>query len=151
MSLKDLLSLADDKLADVFSRKPFDAEKARLKHIKNLDLTKDQFGRTEPVRGRKSWKAANNVVEYQSAFPIGGKTTHYVPSERFGEWIDKLKALVTGGTFDSDFAAAESDTSAKPARAARAPRVPGESGKGWSEERKAKFAATIAARKAAKG
>lgn len=150
MALKDLLALADDKLADVFHTKSYDPAKDRGKHIKAIEADAASFGNPEPTRGRKAWKASNNVVEYTSRFPVGGKTTHYVPSERFGDFLEKLKNLVTEGTFDSDFeAASKSEGGAKVARAPRKPREGG--GAGWSEARRAKYQASIDARKAAKG
>ncbi|WP_298808750.1 hypothetical protein [uncultured Sphingomonas sp.] len=149
MSLKDLLALADDKLADVFNTKGYDPTKDRAKHVKAIDSDIASYGNPEPTRGRKAWKASNNVVEYTSRFPISGKTTHYVPSERFGDFLSKLKNLVETGSFDSDFeAAAKGDATA--AKTPRKKREPGTGGAGWSDERRAAYNASIAARKAAK-
>lgn len=151
MSIKDLLSLADDKLKETFAKREYDPTKDRAKHVKAIENDERSFGNPEPTKGRKAWKASNNVVEYTSRFPIGGKTTHYVPSERFSDFLERLKNLITEGHFDKDFETAAANGEAAP-RAARAPRAKREGGgsTGWSEERRAKFAATMAARKAAK-
>ena len=147
MSIKDLLSLADDKLKETFAKREYDPTKDRAKHVKAIEGDERSFGNPEPTKGRKAWKASNNVVEYTSRFPIGGKTTHYVPSERFSDFLERLKNLITEGHFDKDFETAAANGEAAP-RASRAPRKPREGGSsGWSEERRAKFEATMAARK----
>jgi hypothetical protein len=154
MSIKDLLSLADDKLKDVFSKREYDPSRDRARHLKMIEGDERSFGNPEPMRGKKAWKASNNVIEYTSRFPIDGKTTHYVPSERFGDFLSKLKALITGGTFDKDFeaAAGNGETTPRATRTPRKPRDPNAPAKaGWSDERRARFEASIAARKAAKG
>lgn len=148
MSIKDLLSLADDKLKDVFSKVEYDPAKDRARHAAAIDKDAASFA-NGATKGKRQWRAGNNVVEYQSRFPVGGKTTHYVPSERFSDFLAKLKALVTEGHFDKDFeAASESDTKSPRVRTPRAPGSGG--GKGWSEERRQRFQETIAARNAAK-
>ncbi|MEJ8629398.1 hypothetical protein P0F65_05245 [Sphingomonas sp. I4] len=63
--------------------------------------------------------------------------------------MDKLIAEVQAGEVDDQLEGKEGSAPMPRVRAARAPR--GGSGKGWSEERRAAYAATIAARKAAKG
>lgn len=148
MSLKDLLALADDKLKDVFETKGYDPAKDRARHVKGIDADIASFGNPEPTRGRKNWKASNNVVEYTSRFPISGKTTHYVPSERFGDFLERLKNLVTTGQFDADFEAASKGDATAP-KTPRKKREPG-TGAGWSDERRARYAESIARRKAAK-
>ncbi len=144
MSIKDLLSLADDKLQELFHTKPHDPEKARKPIVAGIDRTKSQFASTEPVKGRKWFKIANGVVEVNLPFMLGGKSTHYVPSERFNDFLDKLKALVTKGDLDKEIEAGVGEVEAKPMRSAS-----GAKRAGWSEERRRKHAETVAARKAA--
>lgn len=148
MSIKDLLALADDKLKDVFSKVEYDPAKDRARHAAAIDKDAASFT-NGATRGKRQWKAGNNVVEYTSRFPIQGKTTHYIPSNMFSDFLSKLKALVSDGTFDKDFEAAQAGDAEKTTRAPRAKREGG--GAGWSEERRQRFAASIAARKAAKG
>ncbi|APX65562.1 hypothetical protein AV944_06580 [Sphingomonas sp. LK11] len=124
MSIKDLLSLADDKLKETFAKREYDPTKDRAKHVKAIENDERSFGNPEPTKGRKAWKASNNVVEYTSRFPIGGKTTHYVPSERFSDFLERLKNLITEGHFDKDFETAAANGEAAPRAArARAPSV----------------------------
>ncbi|EIZ78261.1 hypothetical protein WSK_3143 [Novosphingobium sp. Rr 2-17] len=141
MSLKDLLSLADDKLHEVFSRKPHDPSKARKPIIKGIERTRDQFLATEPAKGRKWFKVSNNVVELTLPFAIDGKNTFYVPGERAVEFLDKLKATVESGDLDKDI---EAGAGERPVSAATS----GKKRAGWSPERREAFKASIADRKA---
>lgn len=156
MSLKDILALVDDKLGDVFRTVAYTPDRDRQKFAARIDATKEKFLQTEPPRGKKDFSVANNVVEYRPTLggpvKIGGKDVSYVPAERFGDFLTGLKAAVMAGELDKELeAAGKGDT----ATTTRAPRVKsqgtGGGGRGWSEERRAAFAATIAARNAAKG
>ncbi|MDR6146152.1 hypothetical protein QE363_001945 [Sphingomonas sp. SORGH_AS870] len=155
MALKDIFNLFDDKLADVFAKKAYDPAKDRAKLVKRLETQKAKFLATEPARGAKDFKIANGVVEFRPVLPgghplvLGGKEVNYVPSERFADVLDKLIAEVQAGEVDDQLEGKEGSAPMPRARTARAPREGG--GKGWSEERRAAYAATIAARKAAKG
>lgn len=155
MALKDLLALVDDKLSNLFEKVAYDGSKDRAKFVKRIDSTKEKFLATEPARGAKDFSVANGVVRYAPTISgnpvaIGGKTTLHVPSERFADFLDKLRAAVEAGELDDVIeAAATGEGAAKAQRAPRAKREGG-SGRGWSDERRAAFAATIAARKAGK-
>lgn len=98
VSVSDLLSLADDKLRDVFNLKPRDPAKDRAKAIKLIDQKRRQ-------------KERNDIVEYTSPWPIEGRSTHYVPAERFSDFVEKLKNLVTEGHFDTDIERAQASGS----------------------------------------
>lgn len=146
MSLKDLLSLADDKLHDVFNRKAPDLTKLRKAVLKGIETTERQFASVTPVRGRKWFKVNNEVVEFNLPFGIQGKSKFYVPAERFGDFLTKLKSTVTGGELDKEIAAGKTDAPAASApkvrkRAPQSPEV--------VANRVAKAAATRAAKKAA--
>ena len=143
MSLSDLLKLADEKLADLFHKKAHDPVKARAPILKGIDKCRDQFESPTPTRGRKWWKASNNVVEFSPPFAIGGKDTHYVPSERFGQYLGHLRKAVEGGELDD---ALKASASASPSKV----RKSGATGASWTPERRARFQASVAARKAAK-
>ncbi|KTT98684.1 hypothetical protein [Sphingomonas sanguinis] len=157
MALKDLLALADKKLQDVFHTKAYDPGSDRERTILRIEDQRAKFLATEPAKGKKDFVVQNKVVQYSPVVPragalvIAGETTHYIPSERFTDFLDVLKTEIANGNLDRELEAAHSEESkaAKSTRSARAPREGG--GKGWSEERRAAYAATIAARKAAKG
>lgn len=158
MALKDILSLIDHKLKDVYHTVAYSPAKDRAAVAKRLDDTKSKFLATEPPRGKKDFSVANNVVEFRPIVPgagalmLAGSDVSYVPAERFADFLGGLKAAVEAGELDAELEAAHGDQpkAAKAPRAARAPREPS-AGAGWSEERRAKFAASIEARKAAKG
>ncbi len=157
MALKDILGLIDHKLADVFHTVAYSPNRDRAAVAKRIDDTKSKFLATEPARGKKDFSVANNVVEYRPIVPgagallIAGKDVSYIPAERFVDFLDGLKAAVEEGELDKELEAAHDGEAVTKVKAARKPREPGSAGKGWSEERRAAYAATIAARKAAKG
>lgn len=162
MALKDILALVDDKLADIFKTVAYTPDRDREKFAARIDATKTKFLATEPARGKKDYSVANNVVEYRPSLggapvKIGGKDVIYIPAERFVHFLDGLKAVVAAGELDKELEAASKDAPAStrglergdtPPRAKRTKTEGG--GTGWSPERKAKYAATIAARNAAK-
>lgn len=139
MALKEFLAFVDDKLEKVFSEKKPDPAKAREPAIKAVDLTLKQWGQTEPVRGRKYFKVNNSVVAFTPPFTIGGKTTVHLPSERFPDALKALRASIEAGELDDELVsgAGKSGGSSR-----------GGSGKGWTEERRARYQASVAARKA---
>jgi hypothetical protein len=158
MALKDIFTLFDDTLADVFAKKAYDPTKDREKLIKRLEAQKAKFLATEPAKGRKDFSIANGVVEFRPTLANGhplvlnGKEANYVPSERFADVLDYLIDEVKSGQVDDQLAGKEGSAPLpKAARAPRAKREGASGGSGWSEERRAAFAKTIAARKAAKG
>ncbi len=153
MALKDLFTLFDDALESVFHTKAHDPSKDRAAMIKRLEKTRDKFLATEPAKGKKDFSIANNVVAFSPTTPAGhplilnGKTTNFIPSERFGDVIDNLIKSVEAGELDKELKSEGTPTASKP-KTTRKPGA-GSSG-GWSPERLAKFKATVAARNAAK-
>ena len=149
MALKDFLSLADDKLHEVFAKKDYDPAKDRAAMIKRLDTAHTQFQSATPIKGRKMFKIANGVVELTLPFEIGGKSVFHLPTERFADAIQHLKDAVGQGEADGHLKSGATNVAAP--RQARKPDAPrySEGTRGWSDERRAKFAATVAARKAA--
>ncbi len=150
-----MLALMDDKLADIFSTPAYDETKARKPLLNGIDKTATQFAEGKTKTPHRWWSVSNNVVSFApklggEAFEIGGKLINYVPAERFPDFLKAFRAAVENGDFDTHLKAhAEGGTaSTKTPRKARAASTGG--GKGWSPERTAKFAATIAARNAAK-
>lgn len=99
MSLKDVLSLADDKLRETFHLKPHDPVKARKPHLTWLEKKKKAWADIGSKKDR-SIKVNNGVVEFHLPFAIAGKDVLYVPSERFGDVLEKLHIAVNSGEAD---------------------------------------------------
>lgn len=154
--LADALKLVDDTLGTTFAKPAFDAEKARRPLIRGIEKTKTQFTEGKTKAPRRWWDVSNNVVAFSPTLEgqplqINGKDILYIPTERFVEFLDTVRAAVEAGEFDDELKnGGQGDASVKTPRAARAKKEPG-SGSGWSEERRARFAASIEARKKAKG
>ncbi|WP_114227028.1 MULTISPECIES: hypothetical protein [Sphingomonas] len=120
MSLKSLLALADDKLEEIFNRKPHDPSKDRKRVTKMIDRTERQFASVDPVRGRKNFTVANNTVKFTPGFAVGGKSEHYVPSERFPEYLKHFRSAVEGGELDDAIGAGEAAPVKRRARRSKA-------------------------------
>ncbi len=150
MAIADLLKLADDSLQTAFNTKPFDPTKARKTTLEGIARTVDQFKSATPVKGRKWFKTNNGVVALTLPFMIGDKSSFFIPSERFNDFMTALKKSVTAGELDEaiKLGVTKSDQvetiQSKRSGGAGKPRA------GWSPERRAQQAATIAARNAAK-
>jgi len=104
MSLKDVLSLADDKLRETFHLKPHDPTKARKPHLRWLEKRKAAWADIGNKKDRFI-KISNNVVEFHLPFEIAGKDVLYVPSERFADVLEKLHIAVNSGEADEAIAA----------------------------------------------
>ena len=164
MSLLDKLhALIDPKLEQTFNQKGYDPAKDRGWVVSRLEATKTQFQATETTRGggKKWWKLSNGVVAFSptrrdgAPLVINGQTTVFIPSEHLNAFADHMIAAVNAGEFDKELTAettngttVKMDTKPRKARAPRDPNAPVKAG--WSDERRAAFAATIAARKAGK-
>lgn len=158
--LSKLHALIDPKLEETFNKKAYDPAKDREWVIARLESAKTQFASTEGGRGggRKMWKLANGVVAFSPirkdgmSLVVNGQTTVFIPSERFNDFLNAMIEAVQAGEFDKELAAdTTAGTTVKVARKPRAARADGSGvGAGWSEERRQRFAASIAARKAAK-
>lgn len=119
--MSDWKSLTDKKLKIKFEETgpdPRAAEKLRARFSKSLDTALNQFLSTEPTRGKKSWKAANNIVEFKPTFggqpvSLDSETTLYIPSERFDAFIKALKASVDAGELDAALSAPAGEASTK--------------------------------------
>jgi hypothetical protein len=156
MALQDFLNLVDAKLHDVFHHVAADPAKARKPFVKKIDATIKQFAEGKQPRGAdKWWTANNNVVMFSPTMDgreikIGKVYPLPIPSERFTDALNHLKASVEAGELD-DQLIAEDGTEA-PVKATRKRAAPtGGSGRaGWTDERRERYAASIAAKKAAK-
>ena len=159
--LEKLHALIDPTLKETFDRKAYDPAKDRAWVVGRLEATKTQFASTETTRGggAKWWKLSNGVVAFspvrKDGMPlvVNGQTTNFIPGERFGDFVAAMIEAVNAGEFDKELAADTTNgTTVKVPAKPRAARKSVEGGgAGWSEERRAKFAATVAARKASQG
>jgi hypothetical protein len=159
MALKDTFSNFFDNtgLAEVFSRPAWDAEKARKPLLKGIDAAKKQFESGQTKAPNRWWKVSNGVVALTvkvagDTFDINGVATNHMPEERFPEFLSKFRAAVEAGEFDDELKNHGNGDATVHIAKVRKPRAASTGGgSGWSEERRAAFAKTIAARKAAKG
>jgi hypothetical protein len=163
LALADLLKLADDTLHDLYNKVAPNPVKARAPFLKAIDKAVAQHGEGKQPRGAKAFWSANNGVAKITPnvggrpIKIGGKDFVTVPAERFGDAMKSLRAAVEAGELDDALVADDGGTTPphgrSPVRAPRKPRELGAAGpsRAWSDERRARFAHTIAARKAAKG
>jgi hypothetical protein len=157
MSIKDMLSLADDKLHEVFSRKPFDPTKHRKALQKRLQASHDQYTSATPVKGRKLFTiGSEGIVRFNSPIELNGKSEFYFENGgKFQEFLAHFTQLVGAGEFDGELekkAMHPGATSTAPGATSTAPSA-NEMKKeraGWSDERRAKFLATQAAKAAKK-
>lgn len=151
MSLKDFISLTDKSLEKDFSTPAFDVNAAREKMLKIIDKVNEQFGSTEPTRGPKRWKVNRNIVELNLPVEIEGSSTFYIPAERFPDALKTIRKAIAAGEADAMLDNVKSDEAGKNVRV-KVAKMMGEKRerKGWSDERRAKQAATYAARNAEK-
>ena len=157
--LEKLNALIDPKLKETFERKAYDPAKDRGWLVGRLEASKTQFGSTETTRGggAKWWKLANGVIAFSPTRPdkmplvVNGQTTLFIPSEHFVTFVDHMIAAVNAGEFDKELTSDTTNGTTVKVRVPRKASTGGTGGAGWSEERRAKFAKTVEARKAAKG
>lgn len=108
--MADWKTLSDPKLKSDFEKvgpNPLTALKAREKFVKSLETAKAQFASPTPTKGFKTWKVNNGVVEFKpsvgrNAIQLGGASTHYIPEERFGSFVDAVIASVKAGELDQE-------------------------------------------------
>lgn len=159
MALKDIIAKLSPDNEKLFHHDPNAARDAMLDR-----LAKNREGFNDPakrVRGRW-WEIGNNqMVAFTPTRPDGqpividGKSVTFWPAAEFPSILDALEAAIKAGELDDQLDGATPAGSSLPARELkkpkqRAPRSDAGQKREWSEERRAKFAATIAARNAAK-
>lgn len=158
--LKGFLDLVDAKLEQAYAYIAPDNSQHRKTFLRGLDRVVEQFESGKPRGGAsRQWSANNNVVRFEpkllgNAVKVDGKTVFHIPAERFVGAIGELRKSVEAGELDEALGEAYSKgVKASDEREARQPRQKsaGSVRTGWSEERRAKFEATQAAKKAAKG
>lgn len=167
MALKGFLALVDDKLSEAFEYVAPDKTKGRKPFLSALDKAKAQFEEGKQPRGANAmWSANNKVVRFTPKIAgvpvsIDGKSVFHVPQERFVGALAELRKEVEAGDHDE----ALHDAGHKKGKSKRAPLdLTGAMGverhmidysdkpqrAGWSPERRAKYEATQAAKKAEK-
>lgn len=135
MALRDLLKLSDDKLEERFNAKPYDPAKDRQKVLAALKRTREQHSATGVVRGRKWFSRKNDVTKFAPPFSIGGKSTLYIPSERFNDFVGQLEGAVRAGELDEAIAAGGSPSTSRRGGT-------GQKRGPWSPERRAAYEAS---------
>ena len=140
----------DEKAREAYHTKPFDIEGARAKAAKWLDKIGEQIS-SGATRGKRNWSHSNNSFHIQLPFAHNGVDAVHRAGDKVADYLKSFKEAIVGGKFDDSIRAhhESTDTTATPVKTTRKPREGG-GGKGWSEERRARFAASIAARNAEK-
>lgn len=149
MSLNKFLALSDAKLEAKFNETKPDPAKLRKPILKRLDATINQLEATEPTKGRKMWSLKNGVVRLDLPFAVGQESSFLIPSERAVDAVRELRASIESGELDDALLASNEGgtVEAKPKRQRKT--GGGDGAPGWSPERRARFQASIEARKAA--
>lgn len=88
MASEDYLKLSDPALEKQYSARPIDPAKARSKLAKQ-------------VAGKRRAKTKNGVTSFTPGFPVGGKETHFVPEERFPQFLQGLVDSIKEGAHDA--------------------------------------------------
>lgn len=150
MALKDFLSLHDPKLAETYEYVAPNKTLNRKPFLSGLTLVERQFGEGRQPRNGM-WSANNNVVRFEpklgsSPVKIEGETVFHIPAERFAGALASLRKEVEAGTLDDALHEAVEATGKRNAGEKIDPSV-GSVRAGWSPERRAKFEASIAAKK----
>jgi hypothetical protein len=115
MALRDLFGFLDDKLEMAFNTKPRDAVKARKPLLAGLDATYDHYESGRLRVTNKWWTASNGVVAFspkvhKTPLIMNGKTTNFIPADRFTEFLTVMKAEVEAGELDAMIEAIENGT-----------------------------------------
>lgn len=155
MALKGFLALNDKTLAEQYAYVAPDKTRHRKPFLNGLTRAETAFNEGKQPRGESAqWSAANNIVRFTpklgtSPVAIEGETVFHIPAERFPNAIAELRKSVEAGELDDTLHAIVEKGGSGKVRVARDPNA-GSVRAGWSEERRARFAATQAAKKAAK-
>lgn len=159
MADSGFLALTDDKLAEAYNYVAPDYTKLRATFLRGLAKAEAAFNEGKQHGGAASqWSANNNVVKFtpklvNKPVVIGGKSEHLIPAERFPHALAELRKEVEAGKHDETLASVEKeaiDLSNLNLTSHRLSQRAGSVRAGWSDERRARFNATQAAKKAAK-
>ena len=166
MALKDLLAKIDHNLAEIFHTVKYDPTKDRAKFAKRVLDTKTKF-ESGSSKGRKDYSVDNGVVAYRPtyndhAIDIADLSENefkaaFIKVEQFPSALDDLVDAVNQGELDDQLEMARAPatfklTSHMKTRVGsdvRSVRADGSSTREWSQERRDRYNASSAARKAA--
>jgi hypothetical protein len=153
MALKDLFASFGDKLEEAFHARPFDASKGRNRLLKGIEAAREQSANGRATIRNRWWSVSNDIVAFSpqlghTPLIINGKSTNYIPLDRFGEFLDAFRSEVLAGEFDAMIESIETGTgnagSSVPVTPTKRVRGP------MSEEAKANIRAGRARAKAAR-
>lgn len=158
MALKDITAKLSPDNEKLFHHDPDANRQPVLERIvKNREAFADP---SKKVRGGKWFEIGNNaMVAFTPTRPDGqpividGQSVTFWSSEDFPSILDAFEAAVRAGEIDDQLEGSTPAGASLPARELvkprkRAQRSDAGTSRGWSDERRAKFAKTIAARKA---
>jgi hypothetical protein len=159
VSLKDIIAKLSPENERLFSHDPEAGRRPMLERLaKNREAFNDPSKR---VRGRWFEVGHNGVLAFSPTRPDGqpividGKSVTFWPASDFPEILNAFEAAIVAGEIDDQLDGSTPAGASLPARELktprkRAPRSDAGQKREWSPERRAKFAASLAARKAGK-
>lgn len=159
MALKDIIAKLTPENEKLFHDDPEAARRPMLDRLaKNRAAFNDP---SQKVRGKWFTIGNNQMVSFTPTRPDGqpividGQSVTFWKADEFPLILDAFEAAIIAGELDSQLEGNTPAGASLPARELktprkRAPRSDAGQKREWSEERRAKFAATIAARKAEK-
>ena len=159
MALADIIAKLSPDNAKLFHHDPDANRRPVLERLaKNREAFNDP---SKKVRGRWFEIGNNQVVAFTPTRPDGqpividGQSVTFWKADEFPGILDAFEAAIKAGEIDDQLEGSTPAGASLPTRQltkkARKPRSDAGGSREWSEERRAKFAETIAARKAAKG
>lgn len=154
MASTGFFDFIDDTLEKAYQYVAPDHTAHRKPFVKGLKRVIETFeGGRQPRGDSAMWSASNNVVRFipkianRQVMLKEGKPVYYVPAERFVDAVKNLIEEVEAGKHDDALAKAKDagskgETDTRGVGTVRA---------GWTAERRARYEATQAAKKAQKG
>lgn len=157
MSLKDYLAKDTEDLEAEFNKPEFDIDKARASLLKIVDKVEEQFASGQ-TKGPKRWKINRNVVKLELPVAVEGMVKFHRRTDEFPAFLSELRKSIKDGSADTALEEANNEpviTNVRKSVRSSGGGDPVFRGKasgsrGWSDERRAKFDASIAARNAGK-
>lgn len=159
MALKDIIAKLSPDNEKLFHHDPEANRRPVLERIaKNREAFAD---RSRKVRGKWFEIGNNAMVAFTPTRPDGqpividGQSVTFWSSAEFPSILDAFEAAVRAGEIDDQLEGSTPAGASLPARELKTPRKRAQRAdaglkRGWTDERRARFAETIAARKAAK-
>jgi hypothetical protein len=120
------LELIDNALGTHFNAPVYDPKAGRKKLVKAIEAAANQHSENRIKVPNRAWAVGSNkAIRYSPTLKgqpilIGDKAENYVPSERFGDFLDGFKTAVEAGDFDDQIEAALSGESSTETRGGKA-------------------------------